>query len=153
MTAAPSPVADSKVCSKCLMRKNLSAFHKGALYKGGVRSQCKECRKNLSDHEIQIRRVANKRFAEKRKGCERLKQLRNDWFKANPDKRRAAKKGQVSRLIDSYVANQLMKEMPVLREEIPQELIELKREQLMMHRAMKKLNEAIDEATKQGEAK
>lgn len=63
------------------------------------------------------------------------------WRIANPEKISAIAKGRTARLTDGYVASALKSNLT----ECPPELIEMKREQLLMHRITKQLNESLGE--------
>lgn len=65
----------SKTCTKCLIEKPLSEFHKGRGYKDGHKNSCKSCDKEKS----QLRYLANKDKVSKRNKV---------WVDENKDRKR-----------------------------------------------------------------
>lgn len=123
-----------KKCTKCGEVKALSEFALSKSGAGGRHSQCKKCRyaymikwrKNNPDLHLASVAKYGKKFPER---------------VANYRKKSQAK--SILNLEPSYVAVLL----GISLSELTDELLELKREQLKIHRAVKQLNKEIQNAT------
>jgi hypothetical protein len=74
-----------KNCTKCYKEKPISEFHKKSSGKFGVRSDCKDCRKNYQIlHTDEIKKY-NKNYQEKNK--KKLKKQQKEYYKNFPWKR------------------------------------------------------------------
>jgi len=150
-------VTGTKVCSKCKVEKELEEFYKDKTRRDGLHNMCKECRDLLNakwraENPEKVRAYRVKGFAKWRaENPEKVKVSRAKWRAENPEKMREGKvkyraenqeKIKVSGakwrsdLPDSYVIQQLKNPNP------PQELIELKRIQLRIHREVYKKGDA-----------
>jgi hypothetical protein len=111
-----------KLCSGCKKKKALSAFDKANDRSSGRASRCKVCRKEY-----------------KLKNKEKYSKQQKDYYQKNKaDKIVKSSKytaSRVKRLTDGYV-KKVLKNRTNLKE-FPIELIELKREQLKIHRYLK----------------
>ena len=76
----------NKICSKCLVEKPLSAFHKRKESKIGVVSACKEC----SKEKQQKWRAENP---------EKAKQIKNKWNRKNPNYQKEYYKKNAEKII------------------------------------------------------
>lgn len=164
-------MTQTKVCSKCGVEKEVGEFHANRRTKDGKRALCKACVREhnkaryAANREYFLRKAAaykdEKReiVLEKRrmKRAENLKEARRrarEWRKANGEKVKAAdvayyaqnrdrlleKSRVLSReLHDRYVISTLK------TKNVTPELIQLKREQLEIHRLTKQLNKLIKE--------
>ena len=72
---------------------------------------------------------------------EKVKERNRAWREANPEKVKERNRAKVENLSDAYVAKILRMKVS----EVPQHLIELKREQLIYHRCTRQLTEALKE--------
>ena len=72
---------------------------------------------------------------------EKVKEQNRAWREANPEKVKERNRAKVENLSDAYVAKILRMKVS----EVPQHLIELKREQLIYHRCTRQLTEALKE--------
>jgi len=114
-----------KTCSKCKIEKEESEFYKQKSRRNCLRSECKECMLNES-------KKYNKNNKEKRN------EYRKEWRKNNKDNSSVRQKEQRKKLPDYYIKAKLGVKNP------PPELIEMKREQLTIHRLIKEMeNETI----------
>ena len=105
----------TKVCSKCKVEKEFEFFTKDKSRKNGVKSICKICNKEKS----KAYREANP---------EKVRAAKKAYREANPEKVRAAVKAYRDRYTDAYVAKAF---------QCPQELIELKRINLLIKREIR----------------
>lgn len=60
---------EKKICSKCLIDKNVGEFHKHKKMKDGLYSQCKECRILKSKFDYKINSEKTKKIIEEKKCC------------------------------------------------------------------------------------
>ena len=155
----------TKVCSKCKEGKTFDSFGKKAYGKYGLRAQCKICHNEESKAwrkaNLEKARAASKAWykanSEKSKAAskawgranpEKLKASKEKWFKenreqvtarsksrhkANPEKQAAASKAYADRCNDNYVA----RTMGLKLSQCPQELIELKRINILITREIR----------------
>lgn len=145
---------DTKTCSRCKKIKELGAYY--SRYK-----QCKQC---CLEVNREYRRKNKDRLRVKRKQAywrdpDKAKKSAREWLLCHPEKKNAAiKRLQVFRaknarrieirhrdeLSESYVMNCLR--IPAgYRRKVPKEVVELKRAQLQIFRAVKVLNNTIKE--------
>ena len=128
-----------KTCPKCNETKELTEFYPYPKYKGGY-YRCKSCTKELStkwakDNQVKVRETGLYSNEWRKKKCEYVKEYRVkniDTVRAN-DIRNSKRK--VERLSDAYV-KQLMR----VKIDVPQELIEAKRLQILINRRIKNEN-------------
>ena len=117
----------NQICYKCKETKDLSEFYKRKDKKNGYCGRCKKC-DNI---------------------------LKNDWVKRNPEKRRAYERKRTPRklnkrtsdrirnkkyrkeLSDQYICYLIRRSSTLLKEDMPDELIELYRLNLQIKRALK----------------
>lgn len=114
---------NSKACTKCGIVKLFSEFSKS---QSGVRPYCKACSNAI-----------NKAY--RRGNKEKVIEYNKAYRQANKQKTQAYKKTHKEELSKSFVAKVL--KMSV--KEIPHELYELKREQMLNARALRQFNEIL----------
>ena len=152
-----------KRCSKCGEEKELGEFYKDKFGKYGVRSICKICQKEL--HKINYiknkkkvkdqkqrwakahRQQINIRQQQLRKAnSDRYRQYQRQWALKHPEqcKNWGRKRGrqEIINLADRYIKN-ILRSIGI--SQITPQMIQLKREQIMVHRALQSLKEAINE--------
>lgn len=156
----------SKKCSKCGEVKPLHAFHKAKNRHNGVRSDCKACiklychanrekrkqyYKNYKASNLEKIKLKNKKYYKancekikqdskdwKASNCEKVKICNKEWNVSNREKLNQSFKLCVHNLGDRYIKSLLVRNTSLKsKKDIPQELIELTREQLKLHRAIK----------------
>lgn len=143
----------TKICTKC--GKELPAteeyFHVHKDCKYGLNSRCKNCHnkcsiewaKKNSDRVNKSARIRRSQNPNKNKEYLRSWRDKNPgkavgyvrkWKDKNPDKERERDKKCRMLISDRYVKGALVKDFKISRKNIPPELIELKREQIKLHR-------------------
>ena len=134
-------MTQTKVCSKCGVEKEVGEFLPLKNAKDGLRGYCRECEraKNKAWAEANPDKVRAKTKAWREANPEKVRARVKAWAEANPDKVRAKNKAGRDELRDSYVKHKLGVSTA------PSELIELKREQLKMHRLTKQFNQLLKE--------
>jgi hypothetical protein len=75
------------------------------------------------------------------KNPEKVRQSRREWKRKNPEKVMEENRAKVLSLSNYYVSNQLLQKSGIPKDKVTPELIELKREQLTLHRNIKTLKE------------
>ncbi len=132
-----------KQCTTCGEWKELEEFIKRKIIKSGLGSQCKVCRneamRKYREKDPEAYRESWGRYYVKNfdKVIEKCKQ----YCKNNPERNRIYKKKSIKFLADSYLRNKLGRDgIP-----ITPEMIQIRREQIMVHRALKQLKEATNE--------
>lgn len=134
-------MSETKKCTKCGEVKELAEFSPAKDRKPSVSSWCKKCLSNYGKD----RRLADidKARAIDRKCRIKNAEARRDYARAIKEKNREKyldnRKWERDKLSDVYVLSKLA--IPVA--ECPPELIELKREQLRIHRIIKQLKQEI----------
>ena len=137
---------ETKTCCKCGEVKALGeySFRKD---ENRYASHCKKCvceRTNKWNLENPERRTEKDKMWHS-KNRHKSNTHKYQWMKKNKDKWHAAQainnKKQIDELRDAYVASQLGMRV----KDAPPSLIELKRQQLLIHRATKQLIETIKE--------
>lgn len=139
-----------KTCHKCGVVKELGEFHNDAKRKDGKYPKCKNCCKSYQD---EYRRRNHEKLLDDKKryylnNSDKIIKYQAEYLHKNRDKVYARNARSFVKyrdsLSDSYVANV----MSVKVSQSSHELIELKREQLLMHRATKQLIKEIENGTK-----
>lgn len=115
-----------KTCSKCGFEKPLSEFHKDKTQSTGFCPSCKDC-------------VSKKRKKHYRKNRTLEIKYNSSWSRKNRKRINSVKKGYAFTLTDSYIRTVLIKRTLLKASDIPKELVDLKREQLKIHRFLKGL--------------
>jgi hypothetical protein len=144
----------TKVCSKCKIEKGLESFTKKTGTKDGLSFYCKECvrhknrqfRINNPENNPEKKKASYKKWAEnnpeKKKANnqkwaennpEKVKASYKKWAENNPEKVKSYKHNRTMRLSDGVVA----KYLGIKLSQCPQELIELKRINLLITREIR----------------
>jgi hypothetical protein len=162
-------MSELKKCSKCKEIKNTSFFYKNKSKSMGISNQCKDCcKKYEKDNEaITLRKqIYLKEYNKKNK--EKIKEVKQIYYKKylkeyrrknkekiinserkNRDKNREkinnrvrlnAKKNAIT-LSDTYIKDIISNKNHIKHSDIPIELIELKRSQILLTREIRKQNE------------
>lgn len=114
---------DLKKCSKCGCFKNRSEFFKNKNTKDNCNKHCKECRKIYYD--------LNKK---------NIKEYKKIYHDLNKEKINENTKKHTINLSNFYVIDLLVGKTDLIKEQIPQSLIEAKREQIKLIRLIKELS-------------
>tara|TARA_Y100000310_G_scaffold329156_1_gene398482 strand:+ start:628 stop:1098 length:471 start_codon:yes stop_codon:yes gene_type:complete len=149
----------TKKCSKCKKIKDLSLFHKDCTKKDGLRTTCNICkskvdkiyRKNNKDN-LRIKKseyyyknidsIKEYHFNWLEKGGQKIRDIYEaKRYKDNPERSRkyidAWKKYQIENLTDYYILELLVRYNDIKKEDIPNELVKVKRTHLQLLRAIK----------------
>lgn len=135
-----------KTCSKCGKQLPFSFFYKKA--PGKLFKCCKSC--ELERQKV-YRTVYKTKYNEDRRKyrqahAENERARVRTWRNNNPEKNNAKQRRYYAELRDFYIRTQIFRDKQIQpRANIPQELIEAKREQLKMYRATKQLITTIKE--------
>lgn len=131
-----------KTCTGCGEAKELSEFSRNKTKPDGFKSECKKCEAAYrAKHREKLNAKAAKWRADNR---ERERAWCKKWRDSRPDKQKEIGTKRTSNLTASYIATSLKMKVSNLTPE----LIELKREQLLMRRATKQLTKEIENGTK-----
>ena len=144
----------TKKCTKCGEVKSLSAFSKDKSRKSGYHYTCKCCEKDYIKvyckaysyvnkekikNRLKVYYEANKdeiksiQKTYKKVNKDKIKDYKKNYYEANKDKLNAHAMDKVKQLSDGYIA----KKLRIPLSDCPPELIELKRAQLKLIRAIK----------------
>ena len=118
-----------KTCTKCGRTKALWAFNRNKRFEFGVQCTCSACIRQYRD--------ANK---DKVSACKKA------HYDANKDRLNSIMREKTAALSTCYVVNKICIQTGITREEITPELIELKRDQLKLLRAINEVNHGITRA-------
>ena len=138
-----------KVCTKCKVEKDEALFSKN-------RSKCKDCWKEYNagwraENKDNVRKQIAKYYLENK---DKIKEINVKWRAENKDKlRKNAAKWKAENktkyyeyhakyrenLADGYVAGRIIQGTILKAKDIPIELIEAKRMQIMIHRKIKEM--------------
>lgn len=134
----------TKVCSKCKVEKGVGEFSRGKGRKQGIQNLCKVCsrERNAAYRAANPEKVKELVAAWRAANLEKINKKDDAWRAANPEKVKKKNALRVATAPDSYIKCLLQLPDP------PQELIEMKREQLKMHRATKELQQILQDAQK-----
>ena len=150
----------TKICTKCGKNKPLNEFDRQKSHKDGLSSHCKKCIK-----------FNHAQYNEKNK--EMLKEKRREWKKLNPDylreyeqkyklsgkkaekdaryrlkhkeSRCIKRKRQADKLSNSYIKRLLYRKGILFSNDMPEGLIELKKETIKLHRLIKQVERIQNE--------
>ncbi len=147
----------SKKCTKCKEEKSLEAFVRDKYKSDGYSSNCKTCRKATRDARKEVRaeydrqynaanqswiKVRRKKYREKNKAAiaafqkQRYEEKKDSILLQKKDYRKEISEN----LTDAYVKQQIVKSGWLLpTEDIPPELIEMKRLAMIANRNIRKL--------------
>jgi hypothetical protein len=143
-----TPREAAKVCTRCFERKLLADYHKCCKAKDGRKSWCKTCA--LAAAEKRRRENPGKCKAAvdaaKAKNPEKYKALSEKWRRENPDKRRAAGleclRRDAQRAGETYLKRLLVAQGFGAFANIPAEIVDLKRQQIVTRRLARQLKKA-----------
>lgn len=133
----------TKVCSTCKVEKELDEFHNYKASKDGKQRKCKECGR-LSTAKWQKanpEKVKATNAARYAANPEKEKFRSSLWKRENAKKHQESNRKSRANLATWHVVAMLRSNI----RDTPQELIELKREQLKMYHATKQLQQALKE--------
>jgi hypothetical protein len=129
-----------KVCSKCYIAKVLDDFFKKSSAKDGRSSTCKKCHKVIQAkyYKENKEKVAlhGAKYYEKNK--EKIAISRAKYNKENKEKKLALRRKYKIKAIDTLNDCYVKEKLRIKGIDIPQELIELKRIQLLIKRELRK---------------
>jgi hypothetical protein len=154
MRGKVSPATGEKPCSVCKKVKDVTLFGRDKNYKHGYSSKCKEClyAKGKADREANPTYrhdyyIANKESsnAQSREWYQKNKDYKNamnkKWVQNNREVmreyHRKAQQKERSELGDSYIRKTLSQYSTIGRADIPQYLVEAKREHIKLTRSIK----------------
>ena len=141
---------ETKRCSMCGEIKDVGLFSRDKAKMDGLKCNCKDCQKQ-TNIEWRLKNIDERREREKEASAEYkknniLKVRRNQerWRDGNRDiinkYLRKYNNNRIQNLLDSYICNELKKRGITT---ITPEIIELKREQLTIHRLLKEAKNGI----------
>jgi hypothetical protein len=150
----------SKTCNKCFEIKPLIFYHKNKSMKDGHHGMCKECRSKhdnwASRNKAHCSLRAKKYYENNKITCsegaknwymnnkDRRMQLNKIWVSDNLEKVRINMKKQNKKsrdtLDDNFIKSQIVQRTKIKRKDIPKDLIELKRVQLLINREIRNKN-------------
>ena len=160
MPTTEEDIKMNKVCNKCNGEKPLIFYHKNKVAKDGYHGMCKDCRSKHDNWNSRNKEhcslMAKKRY-EKDKTV--IIKRAADWYTDNKDRRIQANKiwkvnnpekvrlymevHDIKRrggLNDNYVRSLFVQKTNIKRKDVPQELIELKRIQILITREIRNKN-------------
>lgn len=135
----PAATNAEKYCPKCFKTLSLTLFHKNKSKSDGVATYCKSCISEYGKRED----IRAKHYARMKNNAERVKEQwrrshDNDGHRQRQKERvRAFMKVQSENLGDLYVKSKIARGTGIKFTDIPQSLVELKRAQMMIARALK----------------
>ena len=129
-----------KVCPGCSINRPLSEY--GVSKRDGIRSRCRQCERLAKKAGVWSRGKSKGRTADQKRRYylrhkEQIFQNVNRWRQANPDAARKYLARNSAELTDRYVRWRLSDRSVVSADQWPQALVEAKREQLRILRALK----------------
>tara|TARA_Y100000310_G_C20431111_1_gene691504 strand:+ start:365 stop:826 length:462 start_codon:yes stop_codon:yes gene_type:complete len=149
-----------KQCNKCKKNKDISKFYKDSTKKDGLRTTCNVCKSYVDKlyREKNKLKLKISKTAYYQANKETINAYHKDWYenhggrewakkydakrtKKDPKRSRkyidAWKKLQVKNITNYYVIDLLTRYDDIKKEDIPNEMIELKREQIKLIRAIR----------------
>lgn len=147
-----------KQCSKCGAVLPNECFSKRSSSSTGLRSACKKCcseefsrwwgengeRLRPAKAEYMAARRASGLVHEyEEKNRDRLRRVRSDWRNENADKIREKANARNAELVDAVVRGRIARGSQIPHSMIPDDLVQLKREQIHLHRLNKQLKQEI----------
>ena len=119
----------NKKCSKCKEIKSLDKFYKHREAKDGFNGACKYCKKEYQKNYNKDYKLKNK---------ERIKKDRKKYRLVNKSKIKDYREKIVNELSDVYIKGLLVSNSSLLCGDIPQCLIDAKRQELQIKRITRK---------------
>jgi cytochrome c553 len=130
-----------KICTKCGIEKEEGEFYKRGDRKSGLRPECRVCnsvcRKNYRQNNPEKLKENNKKY--RQNNLEKVKENSKNYRQNNPEKVKERSKKDMLELSDNYVAMTIRSNSftGLKIEDIPKELIELKRNAIKFKREIK----------------
>ena len=140
----------TKVCTRCGQVKALADYHRASRAKDGRKFWCKACALAAAEK----RRRENKDKcnaaikAAKAKNPEKYLEMARKWLKEHPEKSREQLRRDAQRMGETYLRRLLVAQGFRAFENIPAEIVELKRQQIATHRLSRQLKKATHESSK-----
>ena len=131
-----------KACRTCLIELPLYRFHKNSRNADGLRTKCKTC---TLEYLNKYRNERRNEYREKNKRYYSA-HINTDGYR---DRRNERSRRAVENLPPRYVIYCLVKGSSIARGDLPLALIEKKREQLLMKRAVRELKKALPKPERQ----
>ena len=158
MARALTPVAQ-KLCSKCLTSLPFTDFAARPTHSTGVRSACRRCEaeayKAWRAGRLDIDRERVRENMRERRATgwvaayeasnPHLRQVRDEWRQANRIKVNERANARNAALTDAIVRGRLAKLLSVPGARVPAALIEVKREQICLHRLVNEMRQVINQ--------
>jgi len=172
MSNDPNIPEGMKRCPKCERVLPKTEFHRDKTNRDGLHCACKGCRKEIDSawYKANLEKVKSSCSAWRRANSEKMKSTRSAWDKANPEKIKSYRRRwdkanpekvkeletqrraqQQKDLTPGAVKNQIVNSMRyngiyISRSSIPEDLIQAKREQLKLARAIRALKQETKNA-------
>lgn len=146
-----------KKCSRCYETKPFACFAPRPSHSSGYRSACRDCESttfgvwyanNLDQQRERMRAAATKRqesgqaAAYEAANKAHLSEVREKWHQSNIERTRETANARTTALPDSVVRGMIVRVSGINGKEITNALIELKREQLILHRLGRQIKQA-----------
>ena len=146
-----------KKCNKCKEIKELTKFHKASGNKDGLRNDCNVCKGKIDKiykkkNKEKLKIYYKKYRLEKRKDPKYIKKEKEryqKWYTAEyyqkyqtdnkivAERKKMDQKRRRSELRDGYIKQMLINNTDLSYNDIPNEMVELKREQIKLIRAIR----------------
>ena len=134
---------ETKRCTKCGEVKGLEEFHRTSRTKSGAVAACKVCRLAHAKvyWEVQKKSISARTVARRANNIDLENKRKRDYYHKHRSKNLNRAKQRAKDLPDSYV-------LQLLKVPATPELIEMKRQQRLAHRALKEFQKLLKEQTK-----
>ena len=150
-------MTETKTCTKCGVCKPVESFARNKRKQGGIDCWCKQCHRDSTalyakknrEKVLAATRAWRAANRDHRAAYKRAHRTANDarairkWKELHPEAVRSSEKRSRDKLASHYVAARLRRQGAA---EITQPLIQLKREQLSLHRLAKELQGAANQS-------
>jgi hypothetical protein len=140
----------TKGCTRCGQVKVLADYHRYSRAKDGRKVWCKACA--LAAAEKRRRENRDKCNAAikaaRAKNPEKYLEMARKWQKAHPEKSREHLQRDTQKMGETYLRRLLVAQGFRAFENIPAEIVELKRQQIATHRLSRQLKKATHESSK-----
>lgn len=135
---------ETKICTKCGIEKPLEDFSLMKLGKGGRRPSCKECQRK-ANRAAYIKTNPDAKELSRGGTAKTRSQIQADYERRNPEYKKAKCRKARERLAGNYVRELLVCQLGIDRSLIPGDVVEMKRQQILIFRDTRKLINAIKE--------